>query len=72
MISKTRRWLDLIAFLVKHRFPVAVDQIMESVPAYEPKWTGDAAAAGLRARVRFAFPAALWVGRNGHGTLVGR
>lgn len=40
MISKTQRWLDLIAFLVKHRFPVAVDQIMEAVPAYEPKWAG--------------------------------
>jgi proteasome accessory factor B len=39
-ISKTQRWLDLIAFLVKHRFPVAVDQIMEAVPAYTAKWTG--------------------------------
>ncbi len=38
-ISKTQRWLDLIAFLVKHRFPVSVDQVMEAVPAYMPKWT---------------------------------
>jgi proteasome accessory factor B len=39
-ISKTQRWLDLIAFLVKHRFPVSVDQIMEAVPAYAAKRAG--------------------------------
>ena len=33
-ISKLQRWLDLIAFLVGHRYPVTVDQIMEAVPAY--------------------------------------
>ncbi|MFV1988833.1 MAG: helix-turn-helix transcriptional regulator [Gemmatimonadota bacterium] len=33
-ISKTQRWLDLIAFLIGHRFPVSVDQIMESIPSY--------------------------------------
>jgi predicted DNA-binding transcriptional regulator YafY len=38
MISKTQRWLDLIAFLVKHRFPVAYDDIMAAVPAYREKW----------------------------------
>jgi proteasome accessory factor B len=37
-ISKTQRWLDLIAFLVKHRFPVPVDEIMASVPAYRRRW----------------------------------
>ncbi|HEX7091804.1 MAG TPA: WYL domain-containing protein [Longimicrobiales bacterium] len=41
-ISKTQRWLDLIAFLVGRRLPVTVDQIMEGVPAYAEKWkTGD-------------------------------
>jgi proteasome accessory factor B len=37
-ITKTQRWLDLIAFLVGHRFPVQVDQVMEAVPAYRQKW----------------------------------
>jgi proteasome accessory factor B len=37
-ITKTQRWLDLIAFLVKRRFPVAVDDIMAAVPAYRGKW----------------------------------
>lgn len=38
-ISKTQRWLDLIAFLVGRRFPVPVDEIMEGVPAYARRWT---------------------------------
>lgn len=33
-ISKTQRWLDLIAFLIGHRYPVSVDQIMTAVPSY--------------------------------------
>lgn len=37
-ISKTQRWLDLIAYLVGRRFPVAVDELMEKVPAYAVKW----------------------------------
>ena len=37
-ISKTQRWLDLIAFLVGRKFPVEVEQIMEAVPAYADKY----------------------------------
>ncbi|MFW6202536.1 MAG: helix-turn-helix transcriptional regulator [Gemmatimonadota bacterium] len=37
-ITKLQRWLDLIAFLVRHRRPVTVDEIMEGVPAYARKW----------------------------------
>ena len=37
-ISKTQRWLDLIAFLVGRKVPVEVDQIMEAVPAYAEKY----------------------------------
>lgn len=37
-ISKTQRWLDLIAFLAKRRFPVTVEDLMESIPAYAAKW----------------------------------
>lgn len=37
-ITKLQRWIDLIAFLSARRYPVAVDQIMESVPAYARKW----------------------------------
>jgi predicted DNA-binding transcriptional regulator YafY len=36
-ITKTQRWLDLIAFLVQRRFPVPVDEIMDGVPAYRKK-----------------------------------
>jgi len=38
-ISKTQRWLDLIAFLVGRKVPVEVDQIMEAVPAYAEKYS---------------------------------
>lgn len=52
-ITKTQRWLDLIAFLVSRRMPVAVDEIMEKVPAYALGWTdGDETA---RASVRRKF-----------------
>jgi proteasome accessory factor B len=37
-ISKTQRWLDLIAFLVGRKLPVEVDKIMEAVPAYADKY----------------------------------
>lgn len=36
-ITKTQRWLDLIAYLVGRRFPVPVEEIMAHVPAYEEK-----------------------------------
>jgi len=37
-ISKTQRWLDLIAFLVGRRYPVEVEHIMGAVPAYAEKY----------------------------------
>jgi proteasome accessory factor B len=37
-ISKTQRWLDLIAYLVGRRMPVTVGELMERVPAYARKW----------------------------------
>jgi proteasome accessory factor B len=37
-ISKTQRWLDLIAFLVGRRVPVTVEQLLEGIPAYAEKW----------------------------------
>ena len=39
--SKTQRWLDLIAFLVYRRFPVAIDEVMNGVPAYTEQWASD-------------------------------
>ncbi len=39
--TKTQRWLDLISFLVRRRFPVAVEDIMNGVPAYTEKWTSE-------------------------------
>jgi proteasome accessory factor B len=33
-ITKTQRWLDLLTYLVGRRLPVAVDELMERLPAY--------------------------------------
>lgn len=38
--SKPQRWLDLLAVLIGHRYPVPVDQLLESVPAYRERWMG--------------------------------
>jgi proteasome accessory factor B len=35
---KTARWLDLIAFLLAHRFPVTRELIYESVAGYKDDW----------------------------------
>ena len=52
-ITKTQRWLDLLAYLVSRRLPVAVDDLMQHVPAYAEKWRdGDDTA---RASVRRMF-----------------
>jgi proteasome accessory factor B len=40
---KTRRWLDLIAYLVGCRYPATVEQIMEQVPAYADRLAAAAA-----------------------------
>lgn len=37
-ITKTQRWLDLIAFLVGRRYPVTIEEIMEAIPAWTPRW----------------------------------
>ena len=51
--TKVQRWLDLIAFLAARHFPVAVEQVMEGVPAYASDWAeGDDTA---RASVRRKF-----------------
>lgn len=39
-ISKVQRWLDLLTYLLGRRTPASVDQVMESVPAYRPRWRG--------------------------------
>lgn len=36
--AKTARWLDLIAFLLYHRFAVTRERIFESVAAYREDW----------------------------------
>ena len=52
-ITKTQRWLDLLAYLVGRRLPVSVDELMQHVPAYADKWrTGDET---TRASVRRMF-----------------
>ncbi len=37
-ITKTQRWLDLLAYLIGRRAPVSVDELMQRVPAYADKW----------------------------------
>ncbi|MEJ2483458.1 MAG: WYL domain-containing protein [Gemmatimonadota bacterium] len=50
-IRKTRRWLDLIAYLVGCRYPVTVERIMEHVPAYADRLkAADAEEDDVRAR----------------------
>ena len=39
--SKVQRWLDIIAYLVGRRLPVAVDELMRNVPAYAARWESD-------------------------------
>ena len=39
-ISKTQRWLDLLAFLLGRRFPATVEEIFEAVPAYRRATAG--------------------------------
>jgi len=41
---KAARWLDLLAFLLQHRFPVAREQIYEAVGDYRAGASGDAKA----------------------------
>lgn len=52
-ISKTQRWLDLIAFLVGRRVPATVAEIMEGVPAYAEKWRTEDETARASARRMF-------------------
>jgi proteasome accessory factor B len=35
--AKTARWLDLIAFLLDHRFPVTREQVFRRVGGYHPE-----------------------------------
>ena len=36
--TKLQRYLDLIAYLVGRRVPVAVEELMEKIPAYAERW----------------------------------
>src|SRR5688500_4624362 len=37
-MTRLQRWLDLIVYLVGHRLPVTVEELMERLPAYAEKW----------------------------------
>ncbi|MBR9990557.1 MAG: WYL domain-containing protein [Gemmatimonadetes bacterium] len=41
MPTKLQRWLDIIAYLVGRRLPVAADELMRAVPAYAERWESD-------------------------------
>ena len=49
-ISKTQRWLDLIALLLGRKLPIPVEEIMMRVPAYAQGWEkgGERARASAR------------------------
>lgn len=52
-ITKTQRWLDLIAYLVGRHLPVSVEELMERIPAYAEKWGTEEATARDTARRTF-------------------
>jgi predicted DNA-binding transcriptional regulator YafY len=52
-MSKTARWLDLIAYLLQHRYPVTREQVFESVTGYLDEDARDEATAHESARRKF-------------------
>lgn len=52
--NKTARWLDLLAYLLQHRFPVTREQIYSHVEAYRADFDDDASA-GARESLRRKF-----------------
>lgn len=52
-ITKTQRWLDLIALLLGRQIPLTVEEIMERVPAYAGAYSTDDTAAQASARRMF-------------------
>jgi proteasome accessory factor B len=52
-ISKTQRWLDLIAYLLGRRLPVTVEEIMAAVPSYAVALAGGGDRAMASARRMF-------------------
>ncbi|HSJ13122.1 MAG TPA: WYL domain-containing protein [Longimicrobiales bacterium] len=53
MPTKLQRWLDLIAFLVGRRLPVAYDELMSGVPAYAREYDPDDETARASLRRKF-------------------
>lgn len=51
--TKLQRWLDLIAFLVGRRLPVAYDELMRGVAAYALEYRNDEPRAGESLRRKF-------------------
>lgn len=47
-ISRTQRWLDLVSFLVKRRYPVTVDQLRAEIPGYARALADGAQAESVR------------------------
>lgn len=51
--TKLQRWLDLIAYLVARRLPVAGDELLSRIPAYASGWQSDDPKAQESARRKF-------------------
>lgn len=39
--TKLQRWLDVVAHLARHHFPLSVEELWDAVPAYRPGLEGD-------------------------------
>ncbi|HET7322332.1 MAG TPA: WYL domain-containing protein [Longimicrobiaceae bacterium] len=52
-ITKTQRWLDLLALLLGRKLPLSVEEIMERVPAYATGWSTGEEKAQASARRMF-------------------
>jgi len=52
-ITKTQRWLDLIALLLGRQVPMSVEEIMERVPAYAQGWNAGGETERASARRKF-------------------
>lgn len=52
-LSKTERWLNLLAFLVDRRFPVPREEILSTVDDYRADWTGGSDRAREAVRRKF-------------------
>src|SRR2546426_698029 len=52
-VTKTERWLNLIAFLLNRHYPVAREELLSQVPDYKDDWGSDSETRRESARRKF-------------------